>query len=214
MDDLLIIQSASRRTKIKMKKLQTTNYKLQTNRGFTLIEVLIASYIFLLVVMAGTAIFSSSVGAKMKASAFWTTQQETRYAMEKIVKTIRDEQIKGFQTSGSILLLCSTSSVLCDESSAIYRISWSEFGDRRIWFEENPADPSHPMAGLTSTNVDVTDLQFDGYWPGPGSDRQPWITILMTVENASGERVIEKDTLTLRTTVSLRTYGYKYYDYE
>ncbi|GAH02628.1 unnamed protein product, partial [marine sediment metagenome] len=50
---------------MKNKKLFITHYSLlKTKAGFTLIEILIASYIFLLVVVAGTAIFSSSVGAK------------------------------------------------------------------------------------------------------------------------------------------------------
>ncbi len=188
--------------------------KLQTNQGFTLIEILIASYIFLLVIVAGTMIFTSAVGAKMKASAFWETQQEARYAMEKIVKMIRDEEVKGFRIcddfahevpSGIQLYLCKTGN--CDNLYQQPRI-WLYSSLDAIYAEDDSG-----LFRLTSPNVKVTNLQFDGYWSTSISDRQPYITIEMEVENASGERVVEKDTLKLRTTVSLRTYKYKYYDY-
>ncbi len=199
-----------------MKKLQTTNDKRQTNRGFTLVEILIASYIFLLVVVAGTAIFSSSVGAKMKASAFWTTQQEARYAMEKIIKTIRSENVRGLgiYDSNSRLVLCGTVGQCPEDSPLQFWLESSTEGSA-IYFQ----DEEENLSTLTSPDsVKVTNLEFKGYYPvaatpgipGTGSDRQPYITIEMTVENAPGERVVEKDTLTLKTTVSLRTYGYKY----
>lgn len=194
---------------MKSQKSKVKTKKFYCKSGFTLIEILIASYIFLLVVVAGTMIFSSTIGAKMKASAFWETQQEARYAMEKIVKLIREENVKGFTVEDikkDRLILCKD--VDCSEPTYIIALSYPA----DYIYIENYSEAT--FSRLTSENVKVTKLQFEpSYFPDPNSIQQPYITIEIEVENAPGERVIEKDTLKLRTTVSLRTYKYKYYDY-
>ena len=196
---------------MKNSKFKTQNSKLQTNFGFTLIEILVASYIFAIVILAGTAIFSSSIGAKMKANIFWKTQQESRYAMEKIVKTIRNEEIKGFSfgvTDNSILYLCQT--VDCSLNNARYKIYLSS-ANSAIYIQENPNSlSSKPAVQLTSDDVKVTKLQFDGFYPSVNSKMQPYINIAMTLRNTTTGRATEKDTLNSKTTINFRNYGYKY----
>jgi len=189
------------------KKLIITHDKLQTAPGFTLIEILLASYIFLVVVLAATAVFSSTIGAKMKASAFWQTQQEGRYAMEKIIKTIRLENVKAVKvspTDHSILLLYKDTSY--QTSSLIYRVRLT---NKAIYLVNTSVSPN-VIVCLTSANVKVSDLEFSGYYPTASSTQQPFVTIKMTVETANASKQSEKESLTLKTAVNLRNYGYKY----
>ncbi len=179
----------------------------KNNQGFTLIEILLASYIFMVVILAATAVFSSTIGAKMKASAFWQTQQEGRYAMEKTVKTIRSENVKAVKvspTDDSILWLYKDTSY--QSSSLIYRIRLTS---NAIYLINTSVTPNVSIR-LTSANVKVTDLKFSGYYPSAISIQQPFVTIKMKLENSAVSKQAEKETLTLRTTVNLRNYGYKY----
>jgi len=176
-----------------------TNFDFKTESGFTLIEILIASYVFLLVVLAGTIIFSSAVGAKMKASAFWETQQDTRYIMEKITRTIKSENIKGFKITNNNQGLWLCDSANCPSGAPLYRF-YLKNSEKSIYFGEGTAVETK----LSSSNIEVTDLRF-----GPSfsvENNQPYLTIKLTVRNKAGKK-IEEDTLTLRTAVSLRNYS-------
>ena len=183
-------------------KFKGTKIKLS---GFTLIEILIASYIFVVVILAGAAIFSSSIGAKMKATSFWETQQDGRYLMEKISKAIRDPAVKGFKISldQKTLELCSDidSSGQCLKNLYTFTLS-----RENIYFKGE----DNSLSALNTDNTKIKDLKFSGYYPSGGARIQPYITIEMTIENKAGKRKIDTDSLTLKTTVSLRNYGYKY----
>lgn len=185
--------------------------------GFTMIEILVASYIFLVVVLAASMIFSSSVGAKMKASAFWKTQQESRYAMEKITRAIRDDRVKGFKVAGAghqELILCKDKD--CSGASSpnmIYRIyrTSSTTSPNTIRLVDRSQSTSSTFDLTSVQNVNVTDLTFDPVSsPSSLSTNQPFITIKMIVKNNITNNTTQEDSLTLKTTINLRNYGYKY----
>jgi prepilin-type N-terminal cleavage/methylation domain-containing protein len=63
--------------------------KKKSQLGFTLIEILIASLIFLTVILIGTSIFGAAVGNRAKANIVRATQQGARYAVEAISREVR-----------------------------------------------------------------------------------------------------------------------------
>jgi prepilin-type N-terminal cleavage/methylation domain-containing protein len=72
-----------------MKKLQTTNYKLQTNKGFTLIEVLVAIAIFSVGTAVSVNVISYSLGLSAKIKDRTIATHLAQEGVE-IVKNIRD----------------------------------------------------------------------------------------------------------------------------
>jgi len=72
-----------------MKKLQTTNCKLQTNKGFTLIEVLVAVAIFSVGTAVSVNVISYSLGLSAKIKDRTIAAHLAQEGIE-LVKNIRD----------------------------------------------------------------------------------------------------------------------------
>ncbi|HLC39206.1 MAG TPA: prepilin-type N-terminal cleavage/methylation domain-containing protein [Patescibacteria group bacterium] len=189
--------------------------KNKLKSGFTLIEILIASYIFVVVMVAATVIFSSSVGAKMKAQVYWENQQEARFAMEKITRATKDSTIKSFAVeSGPKLILCSDYYSSCSSASASGGKAfqfWYDINAKAIYMQKGGSTAIR----LTSSNVEVSNVSFSPSNPAttPQNDEnktvQRFVTVSFTVKNAPGIKRVSSDTLTLKTTMALRYY-YKY----
>lgn len=63
---------------------------LKDNRGFTLIEVLVSSLIFVAVVAMGVSIFMATSGYRSKTKVMQQVNQVGRYAMEMITRDVKD----------------------------------------------------------------------------------------------------------------------------
>jgi type II secretory pathway pseudopilin PulG len=186
--------------------------KTNLKKGFTLIEILIASYIFVLVIIAGEAIFSSSIGSKMKATSFMETQQDSRTVMEKISQLIRDPKtlcIKADSMDSSYLDIYDAYDVNTGCSQQVYHIYLSNSNINLKQFNSDGSLKSDTQINSGNTNITNTDI-FNGYYPSPSSTHQPFVTIKLTTKNIVGNRKIDADTLTLQTTIDFRNYGYKY----
>jgi len=133
-----------------MSKLQTTNYKLQTKSGFSLLELLI--YTAVLAVMA-TVIVNVFLGIT-KGRGQFTAESEVnsnlRFAIEKIGQDIRSASAVGTPASPggttSLNLVMTT-----PEGQVAYCIS-SNMLRRQVGV--NPCDSSSPV--VTSDKVNVT----------------------------------------------------------
>jgi len=75
--------------------LPTGKIKIHVSRAFTLIEILVASFIFLIVILIGTAVFGAAVGNRAKANIVRATQQGARYAVEAMSREIRMANVTG-----------------------------------------------------------------------------------------------------------------------
>ncbi|MDO8513163.1 MAG: four helix bundle protein [bacterium] len=72
-----------------VKSTHTCDLKPHASRGYTLVEILVASTIFVSVVGMGIATYSSASGFQSKSAVIRETNQAARYAMDTIVRDIR-----------------------------------------------------------------------------------------------------------------------------
>ncbi len=78
----------------KSKKIKFNNFKLDLHcfsehKAFTLIEMLVATVLFLLVMIAATGIFLSTIRGNARVNAMQKVENEVRYIVELISKEIR-----------------------------------------------------------------------------------------------------------------------------
>ena len=69
------------------------------NKGFTLIEILVAMAVFGLVITAITGIFVSIANAQRKAAALQSTQEASRFMLESMAKEIRMSVLNSYSSS-------------------------------------------------------------------------------------------------------------------
>lgn len=75
---------------------------LKKRAGYTLVEVLIASTIFVSVVGMGIATYTSASGFQSKSSVIRETTQSARYAMDTIVRDIRNADGMGVKAGSTV----------------------------------------------------------------------------------------------------------------
>jgi len=136
--------------------------------GFTVIELLVGIGLFAMVMTALTGAFLTTFRSQRQAFAFLATQNNVRYALEKMAREMRTGS--GFSSSQTDLISFTNdkgeSVTYCLAGSAIRR-------DSGACSVNSPA--------ITASNVIVERLRFvlDGASAGDG--RQPRITILVRI---------------------------------
>ena len=69
--------------------LRTTNYELRTSRGFTLIEMIVATALFSVVMLVSVGALLSLVAANRKAQALHSVMNNLNVALDGMVRSIR-----------------------------------------------------------------------------------------------------------------------------
>lgn len=173
-------------------KLLTTHYSLQTNKGFTLLELIVAIGVFSAVISASTGIFISTITAQRKAIALQNVQDNIRFAAESMAKEIRTGKTFSVNAQGGSQLNFTNAA----GASVIYRLS----GTAAI---EKSSDGGANFLPITADNIEVASLKF--YLTGEieGDGLQPKITI--TVKTRSKNvKIAEQSEMNLETTISVR----------
>lgn len=176
---------------------------LNKNKGLTLIEVLVTSLIFSIVIGAATGIFVSAIKLQRYNLAHQQLLSQVSYAMEYMDRAIR----MAVRDDG-----------LCGFAGQNYRVS---DGNRKIEFKnyqgncqefylDTSVDPNQLAASrapdfsdipLTSNNFDLSSLQFSVSGDSPGDNIQPMITVFMDIRaNGPGQQPRIK----IQTTISQR----------
>lgn len=168
---------------------------VKNNKGFTLVELLVAVSIFAILSIIISGIYLSFSKSQARTKASLTLLNDSQYILETIANEIKNNEIHGF----GVNLDCSDICVLTLKK---------ENGDYIVFLYVNPSDilyyskPSFAYIPLNNIN-DFKITYFDLIL----SDDllQPRVTIVMHTENVTdneNERVSYK----LQTTVSSRIY--------
>lgn len=188
-----------------------------SSRGFTLIEVLLAAFIFTVTVGAVTVVFTSSSNMQTKNQVIRETNQSVQYAIETISRDVKaakstyysvsdvqndpTKTINGIKQPGFVISTDGGElTVNTQDGDKTYSLS----SDGVLYVDSNP---------ITNINeVKITSLTFEGKAPVDGLRMQPYVTIKISVESAQnqGGRTAEKATQELETTITSNYYPYAF----
>lgn len=156
------------------------------NEGFTLVEVLVASFITVLVIAAAIGVFVSTVSGERKVAQLKTAEDNARYAMETMSRDIRMAREISLAASGE----CTSTLTFNNSNNETQRYYLS--GEQRL--REIITSEDKPV---TSPKVNVSELIFcvNDF---AGVDVQPRVSIVITVESVDDPL----STVSLQTTVS------------
>ncbi len=173
--------------------------------GFSLLEMVVALFIFSIITLSATAIFQMAVEAQRSSLAAQNIQTSLRYALEVMSKEIRNAQRAPdascaplpagyiyYETGGALYFL--NKHHQCVEyalNTLEHRIEITRIG------------ASHITKPITPASVKVNKMEFKVLDNG-SANVQARVTILIEAEVAKGKY---KQPLTIQTTVSSRYYN-------
>lgn len=174
--------------------------KKPQTRGFTLIEMMVAMTIFVLAITFGASTFVGLSRLSGRGIASKDAQQNARFAMETIVRTIRlateiERKIDNPSNLDEIAVKTDSGSTL-------------SFGvkDNVLYMADESAGENLNNANnrqqITDSSVNISELQFDTTNTMPAS-----LKIILTVkipEDVYGETTPEYQNITLKDSVVLR----------
>ena len=179
---------------------------VKMNRGFTLIEMMVAVLIFSIVVGVVIGVFVSALQVQRYNLAYQQLLDQTSYAMECMGRAIR----MAVKDDGT----CGFSGYNYRVSSGNTKIEFQNYeGDCQEFYLDTSVDPNQLAASkgadfsdtpLTSNNFNVTSLNFEtiGELGSEFSDDvQPRVTIFMEIQ---GEGAGPQPKITIQTTISQR----------
>ena len=177
------------------------------NKGFTLLEMVVAVGIFAIIVVSATAIFQSVVEGQKRAIAAHNTQENIQYIFESISKEIRNAKVNDDTLpacpdigAGKIFQLVSPSEIKFKNQAGqcvTYKLTGGAFAISRV--APGSADSFLP---LTPNELAVTNLAFS-LKPAPAY--QEAVAVVMTIENNSPDSRF-RTPINMQTTVSSRYY--------
>ncbi|MBI5912824.1 prepilin-type N-terminal cleavage/methylation domain-containing protein [Candidatus Azambacteria bacterium] len=184
-----------------MKKLLATRYSLHSERGYSLIELMVAIGVFGVVVTIMSGTFMISLRGQGKSATMQNIADNARYAMEVMAKEMRMGMIKA--SEGYVLNASSDiqfRSNMPNRNGAIVRF-YLDVPTGQIMFDDDISDALTPEP-ITAANIAVSALTFDV--SGASSLSQPRITIAMQAASA-GTAADVATRMDLQTTISPRS---------
>ncbi|MGB0757705.1 MAG: PilW family protein [Patescibacteria group bacterium] len=190
------------------------------NKGFTLVEVLVASAIFVTTTVLVADIFVRTNDTQRKTQAIQETATDARFAFEAVSREARLGEIDYDYYSGSIDVAGESELALRNTQSDPIRFGLQTTGCPSgstsclsVCIQETCTGSD--WVPLSPSGIEVTSLNFliqpdQSPFEVTGSDTynnniQPRITIIMTTENTTSD-ARELATFTMQTTVSSRFY--------
>ena len=180
--------------------------QLQNARGFTLIEILVSTFVFLLVITTVSVVFSSEILAYRSAKAIQRDLENAQFAINLIAKTLR------------------TSTIISESLSRVHVYDFSQAECIEFRFQNDAVE----TRATAVTNGDFTTngcgVAPNGNWASlttgvvegefavlPSSETPSKVigqaTISMTIYPPGGSSAPEDDKVRIQTTVSLRDYA-------
>ena len=188
-------------------------------KGFTFIEIIIAVFIFALMMMAVAGIFSSSIGGYQKARAVQKNLEDAQFIMNQIAKILRTSSVADNPANGKSIVVFDYSQGKCFKYA--FTGNKIEFGktdapvvagEEKELFEKDPIawcgsktfGALNPMAALNVTGkFKATESK-----PGNGIDIFGVLgKVTISMEVCSNINcTANKDKANIQTSVSLRDY--------
>jgi len=185
----------------------------KTTEGFSLIEVLVATFIFVLVIFSAMVIFSDTLGVKRQAESFQLSQESAYYPVEIIARDVRDAASLNVTPS---LQDCASGIIITKDSGQ--KVCYFKDSDR-VAYKTYLGSYWSTLNYLTPESVKVNTLTFSGVSsPSTKAEAdaqtiQPYATITANIETNQESRSIDKINLDIQTTATLLDYNWKYKDY-
>jgi len=205
--------------------------KKSENKGFTLIELIVAIFIFSVILTGILSVSVSILNAYQKARSVKTLKESADFALSSIAKDVRMGKIESpFTVNGSPH---ANDGITKDEYFAVTRNRDQEVacyhvvgsylgvatGTPGSVDHSTPADCPHDdgidVTGNYSRIVDLTGtgMNFDpvtsGFYSLPtDSTTRGWVEINLNIKSDAGKEM-EADQINVQTTVSSRDYGWE-----
>ncbi len=181
------------------------NKKLKRNKGFTLIELMVASSIFLVVMLIVSGSIVSIFDANQKSKNLRSVMDNLNLALESMTRTIRFGKNYHCGSSGDLSQpqdCAGGSTALTVRAVDGVQTTYSLSGNRI----------SRTLGGqanfLTSPDVTITSLNFWVLGTNPFPDTlQP--KVIVTISGYVGSKATTRSTFNLETTISQRTFDFQ-----
>ena len=201
--------------------IQNSKFKIQNSRsGLTLIELMVAIFIFSLIMVAILSVFVSTSTAHQKARAIKTVKENAEFAMSSIAKDVRMGNIDNATISNGTR----------DDSLEVKRnrgglVCYEFLGDKRLSLCEKSCSSCGSGDWKDIVKLDNTNMKFDidkaGLYScpstfgtpsscpagGTNSERRGWVEINLNIEMTTPG--MEADEINVQTIVSSRDYGWE-----
>ncbi len=166
-------------------------YKRNTERGFTLVELIVAVSVFASVITIVSSIFVSTVGSQRKNINQQEILENARYVLETISRSLRQSTIQTADGASSSLAI----------THPVKGLVTYQLDNNQI--KESAA--GNPAVALSSTGVIVDKLNFivQGNSLPPSDTNQPRVTIVISLRNSEA-KVSSQSLINLQTTVTPR----------
>ena len=159
------------------------------NKGFTLVELLVAMAVFSLIVVSMGATAVSVIKSQRKSLALQNTQETARYILESVSKEIRMSKINSADSGGS--------------ATAILNITNAKSETFNYQFDNTSKILYRGGQALNSTNLEVTG----GFYIRKSTSlpARAVVTLVMKVK-ATGGRAETEAEIYLQSTISSRAF--------
>jgi type II secretory pathway pseudopilin PulG len=173
---------------------------LGRQKGFTIIEAVVATGVFAVVVSAGLGVYMATIRLDAKTRAERTVQQNARFILDFLSKEIRNGTINYAGTNNAYTLS------LINQMNELEVVQWDS--------QTNSINLTKSGIGSTTLNSDtvrVTRLNFylnpttDPFTPPYTVHVQPHVTVVMRIE-ALGTGPNNSASIDLQTTFAVRNY--------
>lgn len=185
-------------------RLLAIRYWLSASKGLTLIELVVAVGIFTTVVAAISGLFFSSIQASRHANATQNVVDEGRYVFEVMAKEIRNACV------GTLCLVQLSNINAPPDTSTIQFTDANNVDIQYKLFSDPSGNRIQKSIGggaftdITSSQISITSLTFIISGMVATDNKQPKVTIAMTLANNRGSKAESQSSITLQTTVSQR----------
>ncbi len=179
-----------------MFKLTTQNHRIES--GFTLIELMVATSVFLILVTLSTGVFIQTLRTQRTLSAVTAANESASQALEQIARETRTGYNFGLSLSDTLIFTSSQA----NNQTVGYKKIGNSIG-RCLTVCVTDSD----FKAITPSNVMIEKLNFFYHGVNPADNAPPRVTIVMTVGSVNDPSLVGTGSdiqTNLQTTLSAR----------
>ncbi len=169
---------------------------LKNNQGFTIIEMLVATTLFLIVISITTSIFMINIRTQRYLLASVNASEEISYALEMMGREIRMGTNFSAIPEDTLQFTNNKGQVIVYRFNSYGDIAASDY---ESWIERSIGGQNYQK--LTSPDLRVLNLKFLVQGNQPEDQQQTRVTIMLKIASYAGKQELETN---LQTTVSSR----------